>query len=185
MAIPVRKAIRTAGLLTVFAATFVVVLQFIGCVPGSPSSSSPPDPTQPVPVDVGRPTGTTSIARVDAPTEFSTVTDADVDEARSRLVSAGVTPAELAEACGHYADNGWTYAEAWEAARGAGRQRIAEVVTAVNSVAEEIALPGEWVRSVTGSLGGSPATWTEAERGAFDRAIVVRKSKLIEPLCAP
>ena len=129
--------------------------------------------------------GQTPTARVDTPTEFSTVTDADVAAARSRLVSMGVTPAELAEACEYYAGNGWVYADAWNAAMSAGRPRIGEVVAEVNGVAEEIALPGEWVRSITGSVDRSPALWTEAERDAFDRAIVVRKSKLIEPLCTP
>ena len=152
-----------------------------GCVSGSPA----PAPVQPAPVDGLTSTGETPIARVDTPTEFSTVTDADVAEARSWLVSMGVTRAELAEACGHYADHGWSHAEAWDAAVSAARPRIAEVVAEVNGVAEEIALPGEWVRSITGSVDRSPALWTEAERDAFDRAVVVRKSKLIEPLCAP
>ena len=113
------------------------------------------------------------------------MTDADVAEAWSRLVSMGVTPAELAEACVRYAEHGWSHAEAWDAAVSAGRPRIAEVVAEVNGVAEDIALPGEWVRSITGSVDRPPALWTEAERDAFDRAVVVRKGKLIEPLCAP
>ncbi len=113
------------------------------------------------------------------------MTDVDVAEARARLISRGVTLAELAEACRHYAESGWSHAEAWDAAMSAGRPRIGEVVAEVNGVAEEIALPGEWVRSITGSVDRSPALWTEAERDAFDRAIVVRKSKLIEPLCVP
>ena len=113
------------------------------------------------------------------------MTDADVAEARSRLVSMGVTPAELAEACEYYAVNGWVYTDAWNVAMSAGRPRIGEVVTEVNGLAEEIALPGEWVRSITGSVDRSTALWTETERDAFSRAIVVRKSKLIEPLCVP
>ncbi len=150
-----------------------------GCTTGSPA---------PAPVAIGDDPATTSAdsgRRGVAPTEFSTVSDADVAEARSRLVSMGVTPADLAEACEYYADSGWSHAEAWDAAMSAGRSRIVEVVAEVNGVAEEIALSGEWVRSITGSVGRSPALWTETERDAFDRAIVVRKSRLIEPLCGP
>ena len=113
------------------------------------------------------------------------MTDSDVAEARSRLLSQGVTPSELAEACGHYGDSGWDYAAAWDAATRTSPRRIAEVVADVNGVAEDIALPGEWVTSVTGSVDRPPALWTEAERDAFDHAVAVRKSKLIEPLCAP
>lgn len=91
----------------------------------------------------------------------------------------------MAEACRHYADGEWDYASAWDAAMRTSPRRIAEVVAEVNGVAEDIALPGEWVRSVTGSVDRPPGLWTEAERTAFDRATVVRKSKLIEPLCAP
>ena len=113
------------------------------------------------------------------------MTDSDVAEARSRLVSQGVTSSELSGACAHYADGEWDYAAAWDAAMSVSSRRIAEVVVAVNGVAEDIALPGEWVASVTGSVDRPPALWTEEERAAFDRAIVVRKSKLIEPLCVP
>lgn len=155
-----------------------------GCVPGS----APPAPgSAPASVASGDDLATTSAdsgRRDVAPTEFSTVTGADVAEAESRLTSMGVTPAELAEACTHYAESGWSHAEAWDAAMSAGRPRIGEVVADVNAVAEEIALPGEWVRSITGSVDRSPALWTEAERDAFVRAVAVRKSKLIEPLCA-
>ena len=125
------------------------------------------------------------MAQGGSPTEFSTVTDSDVAEARSRLISQGVTSSELSEACRHYADGEWDYASAWDDAMRTSPRRIAEVVAEVNGVAEDIALPGEWVTSVAGSVDRPPALWTEAERAAFDRAIVVRKSKLIEPLCAP
>ena len=174
-----------AGILTAFASMLVVVGPLNVCVSDSPPSDSARAPTQPMPADVGPAAGETPIARVDTPTEFSTVTDADVDEARSRLDSMGVTPAELAAACRHYADSVWSHSEAWDAAMSAGRPRIAEVVAEVNGVAEDIALPGEWVRSIAGSVDRPLALWTQTERDAFDRAIVVRKSKLIEPLCAP
>ena len=91
----------------------------------------------------------------------------------------------MADACRYYADGDWDYAAAWDAAMSASPPRIAEVVTEVNGVAEDIALPREWVTSVIGSVDRPPALWTEAERTAFDRAIVVRKSKLIEPVCVP
>ena len=185
MANPIRKALWIAGILTSFATMFVVVGPLNGCGTGSPPSASAPAPIQPVPVDGLTAAGETPSARVDTPTEFSTVTDTDVAEARLRLFSRGVTSSELAEACGHYVESGWEYPEAWDAAKSADRPRIAAVVAEVNGVAEEVALPGEWVRSITGSVDRSPAFWTEAELDAFDRAIVVRKSKLIEPLCAP
>ncbi len=106
-------------------------------------------------------------------------------EARSRLISRDVTLAELAEACGHYADNGWAYSEALSAASSAGPRRVAEVVAEVSAVAEEIALPREWVASVSAGVDRPAAEWTKAERNTFARAIVVRKSTLIEPLCMP
>ena len=156
-----------------------------GCVSGS----APPAPGHaPAPAATGdglTTTGADSGRRGVAPTEFSTVSEADVAEARSRLIARGVTLAELAEACGRYADNGWTYSEALSAASRGGPRRIAEVVAEVSAVAEEIALPEDWVASVSAGVDRPAAEWTEVERNTFAHAMAVRKSKLIEPLCAP
>ena len=170
-------------------ASVLAVVAVTGLLCGCVSGSAPPAPgAAPASVAIGDDPATNSAGsgrRGIAPTEFSTVSEADVAEARSRLMSRGVTLAELGEACLHYADNGWAYSEALSAASSAGPRRVAEVVAEVSAVAEEIALPREWVASVSAGVDRPAAEWTEAERSTFARAVVVRKSKLIEPLCAP
>ncbi len=172
------------SLVRVLAAVAVTGL-LCGCVSGSAPPAQAPAPELVAIGDDPAATSAGSGRRGIAPTEFSTVTDVDVAEARSRLISRGVTPAEMAEACGHYADNGWAYSEALSAASSAGPRRIAEVVAEVSAVAEEIALPREWVASVSAGVDRPASEWTEVERSTFARAVVVRKSKLIEPLCVP
>ena len=155
-----------------------------GCISGSAPSAPAPAPPPAVTgddADAGRAGPATQGV---TPTEFQPVTDTDVAEARSRLAARGVTASELGKACEHYADNGWAHAEALSAANSAGSRRIAEVVAEVSAVAEEVALPREWVASVSAGVDRSAAEWTEAERDVYRRAVVVRKRTLIEPLCA-
>ena len=123
--------------------------------------------------------------------EFSPVSDADVDEARSLLAAKGVTPSELAAACDHYANHGWAYAGARNAADKAATdandapasRRIADVVADIDVVAQAISMPTEWVSSVAGSIDRPRTEWTDADRAIYDNAVTVRKGKLIEPLC--
>ena len=172
---------RVAGVLAVVA--FAGLL--CGCISGSPPSGAGPAPPSAVTGDDPGAGRAGQAMQGVTPTEFQPVTDADVAEARSWLTARGVTSAELADACGYYTDNGWAYAEALNAASNAGPPRVAEVVAEVSAVAEAIALPREWVTSVTEGIDKPFPEWTEAERNTYIWAVTVRKSKLIEPLCTP
>ena len=176
-----QRALRLAGVLVILAVAGLLC----GCISGagpSDAGPAPPPATTGDDPDAGRAGPATQGV---TPTEFQPVADADVAEARSHLTARGVTSAELAEACRYYADNGWAYAEALSAANSAGSRRGAEVVAEVSAVAEEIALPREWVTSVSAGVDRPAAEWSEGERDVYGRAIVVRKRTLIEPLCAP
>ena len=180
-----RGALRLAGVLVVIAVAGLMWGCGCGSAPSASGPASAPAPVQTLTGDELAATGTGPAKRGVTPIEFQPVTDADVAEARSRLAASGVTSAELAEACGYYADNGWAYAEARNAARSVGPRRVAEVVTEVSAVAENIAMPREWVSSVAEGIDRPAAEWTEAERDVYGRAVMVRKRTLIEPLCAP
>ena len=141
----------------------------------------------------GMPSGCSSSSPTSTPTPtpLPAVTDDDVAEARSRLITEGVTASELTEACDYYADNGWAYIDAWVAANKAAAdadhapalRRIADVVTDVSIAADDIASPTEWAVSVAESIDKPIAEWTEAEHAHYEGAIVARKRQLIEPLC--
>ena len=180
------RSTRTQGALSLAGvlAMLAVAGLLCGCISGSAPSAPAPAPPPAVTgddADAGRAGPATQGV---TPTEFQPVTDTDVAEARSRLAARGVTTSELGEACRYYADNGWAHAEALSAANSAGSRRIAEVVAEVSAVAEEMAMPREWVASVSAGVDRSAAEWTEAERDVYRRAVVVRKRTLIEPLCA-
>ena len=112
-------------------------------------------------------------------------------DARSRLAAQGVTTSELVEACSYYANNGWAYTDAWNAANKVAAdadhdpvlRRIADVVTDVSIITEDIATPTDWVLSVAERIDKPPAEWTEADNASYDSAIVARKRQLLEPLC--
>ena len=143
-------------------ACILAVLAIAGILSGCSSSS--PTPTQ-------------------TPTPLPAITGDDVAEARSRLVTQGVTASELTEACSYYANNGWAYTDTWNAANNVAPQRIANVITDVSIVVEEIATPTEWVLSVAESIDKPLAEWTEADNDTYDSAIITRKRQVIEPLC--
>ena len=148
----------------------LVVFAIAGILGGCSPSSPTPTPT---------------------PTPLPAVTEADVAEARSQLVTNGVTASELTEACGYYAGNGWAYTDAWNAANKAAAdadhtpalRRIADVVTDVSIAAEDIATPTGWAVSLAESIDKPLAEWTEADHTRYEGAIVARKRQLVEPLC--
>ena len=147
-------------------ALFAIAGMLGGCSSGSPT---------PTPTSTPLPTPT--------PTPLPAITGNDVTEARSRLVTRGVTASELTEACSYYAANGWAFTDAWNATIGVAPQRTTDVITDVSIVVEEIATPTEWVVSIAESIGKPLAEWTEADNDTYDSAIITRKRQVIEPLC--
>ena len=119
------------------------------------------------------------------PTPLPAVTGTDVAEARSRLATQGITASELTEACGYYANNGWSYTDAWNAALNVAPQRITDVITDVSIVTEDIATPTEWVVAVAESIAKPLGEWTEADHVHYEGAVTARKRQLLEPLCTP
>ncbi len=120
----------------------------------------------------------------------------EVDEAHSRLTAAGVTASELRSACTYYAENEFAYTTAWaeanKVAADAGSdpdpRRIADVVTQVSTVVEDIVLPEGFALGVVATMEAKTSKplsdWGEAEHTQYDDAIIARKRQLIDPLCS-
>ncbi len=160
----IHQSTRTHTILNLISilALIIIVGMLSGCSSSPLTATSMPTPTS---------------------TPLPAVSEGDVAEARSRLVATGITTSELTEACGYYANNDWSYTNTWNAANGVASQRIADVVTDISAVVEDIATPTEWVVSVAESIGKPLAEWTEADNDFYDSTIINRKRELLEPLC--
>ena len=63
--------------------------------------------------------------------------------------------------------------------------RLADVITDMSIVAEDIATPTDWALSVVASIEKPLAEWTEADHTSYEGAIIARKRQLLEPICMP
>ena len=108
--------------------------------------------------------------------------------AQSILSQGGVTASALEEACGYYANHGWSFTDAYATANRTAWEsnsplHIPALIGAIHFVAEDLTLPDEWAELVAKSIDKPLDEWTEADHSHYQGVTDARKRQLIEPLC--